>query len=84
MRRWAAFQHDSLRSPPRSTLICVSQSSLGINNGATFFFIRAQWDALNHQCFAGAGQMFACVQSGAYMTCSSHQAHVVFLKYECV
>lgn len=38
MRRWAVFQHDSLRSPPRSTLICVSQSSLGINNGATFFY----------------------------------------------
>lgn len=38
MRRWAVFQHDSLRSPPCSTFICVSQSSLGINNGTTFFY----------------------------------------------
>lgn len=36
MRRWATFQHDSPRRLLCSTLICVTQSCLWINNNATF------------------------------------------------
>lgn len=58
MRCWATFQHDSPWSLLCSTLICVSQSCLWINNAATFLsapsgMLSCGLLPCNSQCFAG-------------------------------
>lgn len=78
MRCWATFQHDSPWSLLCSTLICVSQSCLWINNAATFYQCPVGCSLVAYSPATvsvlleniAAGQMLAniwCFSQGAYV-----------------